>query len=154
MNKKTKGDFKKGLEKNRCCNCHLCMSNVTVYICLCCIMEDRQAMCLTMRLCCSSASEDLGCRRGDFSRKHYGSVELVSPIHNAFSCLLLSLCLSVTPHPLCPSSTSLILLMVFPPFLPLPVIAFPFFLLAWVDNRGGLMSHDVLGVVQQCALPT
>uniref|UniRef100_A0A674EKX6 GTPase-activating Rap/Ran-GAP domain-like protein 3 n=1 Tax=Salmo trutta TaxID=8032 RepID=A0A674EKX6_SALTR len=30
----------------------------------------------TMRLCCSSASEDLGCRRGDFSRKHYGSVEL------------------------------------------------------------------------------
>lgn len=27
----------------------------------------------------SSASEDLGCRRGDFSRKHYGSVELVSP---------------------------------------------------------------------------
>lgn len=28
---------------------------------------------------CSSASEDLGCRRGDFSRKHYGSVELVSP---------------------------------------------------------------------------
>ncbi|KAK9532370.1 hypothetical protein VZT92_009757 [Zoarces viviparus] len=40
-------------------------------------MEDRQAMCLTMRLCCSSASEDLGCRRGDFSRKHYGSVELL-----------------------------------------------------------------------------
>uniref|UniRef100_A0A8K9XIX4 GTPase activating Rap/RanGAP domain like 3 n=1 Tax=Oncorhynchus mykiss TaxID=8022 RepID=A0A8K9XIX4_ONCMY len=31
----------------------------------------------TMRLCCSSASEDLGCRRGDFSRKHYGSVELL-----------------------------------------------------------------------------
>uniref|UniRef100_A0A8C7NN21 GTPase activating Rap/RanGAP domain like 3 n=1 Tax=Oncorhynchus mykiss TaxID=8022 RepID=A0A8C7NN21_ONCMY len=30
-----------------------------------------------MRLCCSSASEDLGCRRGDFSRKHYGSVELL-----------------------------------------------------------------------------
>uniref|UniRef100_H3CPX3 GTPase-activating Rap/Ran-GAP domain-like protein 3 n=1 Tax=Tetraodon nigroviridis TaxID=99883 RepID=H3CPX3_TETNG len=26
---------------------------------------------------CSSASEDLGCRRGDFSRKHYGSVELL-----------------------------------------------------------------------------
>ncbi|XP_049594293.1 GTPase-activating Rap/Ran-GAP domain-like protein 3 isoform X2 [Syngnathus scovelli] len=25
----------------------------------------------------SSASEDLGCRRGDFSRKHYGSVELL-----------------------------------------------------------------------------
>ncbi|TKS84755.1 GTPase-activating Rap/Ran-GAP domain-like protein 3 [Collichthys lucidus] len=24
-----------------------------------------------------SASEDLGCRRGDFSRKHYGSVELL-----------------------------------------------------------------------------
>uniref|UniRef100_A0A671W0A0 GTPase-activating Rap/Ran-GAP domain-like protein 3 n=1 Tax=Sparus aurata TaxID=8175 RepID=A0A671W0A0_SPAAU len=40
-------------------------------------MEDRQAVCLTMRLCCSSASEDLGCRRGDFSRKHYGSVELL-----------------------------------------------------------------------------
>uniref|UniRef100_A0A8C2ZLM9 GTPase-activating Rap/Ran-GAP domain-like protein 3 n=1 Tax=Cyclopterus lumpus TaxID=8103 RepID=A0A8C2ZLM9_CYCLU len=35
------------------------------------------AVCLTMRLCCSSASEDLGCRRGDFSRKHYGSVELL-----------------------------------------------------------------------------
>uniref|UniRef100_A0A8B9JF86 GTPase-activating Rap/Ran-GAP domain-like protein 3 n=1 Tax=Astyanax mexicanus TaxID=7994 RepID=A0A8B9JF86_ASTMX len=28
-------------------------------------------------LCFSSASEDLGCRRGDFSRKHYGSVELL-----------------------------------------------------------------------------
>uniref|UniRef100_A0A3B3QBF9 GTPase-activating Rap/Ran-GAP domain-like protein 3 n=1 Tax=Paramormyrops kingsleyae TaxID=1676925 RepID=A0A3B3QBF9_9TELE len=28
-------------------------------------------------LCCSSASEDLGCRRGEFSRKHYGSVELL-----------------------------------------------------------------------------
>jgi len=26
----------------------------------------------------SSVSEDLGCRRGEFSRKHYGSVELVS----------------------------------------------------------------------------
>ncbi|KAI2664629.1 GTPase-activating Rap/Ran-GAP domain-like protein 3 [Labeo rohita] len=26
---------------------------------------------------CSSASEDLGCRRGEFSRKHYGSVELI-----------------------------------------------------------------------------
>ncbi|MED6261066.1 GTPase-activating Rap/Ran-GAP domain-like protein 3 [Ataeniobius toweri] len=25
-----------------------------------------------------SASEDLGCRRGDFSRKHYGSVELLA----------------------------------------------------------------------------
>ncbi|KAK5623575.1 GTPase-activating Rap/Ran-GAP domain-like protein 3 [Crenichthys baileyi] len=35
------------------------------------------AMCLTTRLCFSSASEDLGCRRGDFSRKHYGSVELL-----------------------------------------------------------------------------
>lgn len=41
------------------------------------------AMCLTMCLCYSSASEDLGCRRGDFSRKHYGSVELVSPSHSA-----------------------------------------------------------------------
>uniref|UniRef100_A0A673BBY2 GTPase-activating Rap/Ran-GAP domain-like protein 3 n=1 Tax=Sphaeramia orbicularis TaxID=375764 RepID=A0A673BBY2_9TELE len=40
-------------------------------------MEDRQAMCLTMHFCYSSASEDLGCRRGDFSRKHYGSVELL-----------------------------------------------------------------------------
>uniref|UniRef100_A0A673B6Z8 GTPase-activating Rap/Ran-GAP domain-like protein 3 n=1 Tax=Sphaeramia orbicularis TaxID=375764 RepID=A0A673B6Z8_9TELE len=36
-----------------------------------------QAMCLTMHFCYSSASEDLGCRRGDFSRKHYGSVELL-----------------------------------------------------------------------------
>uniref|UniRef100_A0A3B3QW67 GTPase-activating Rap/Ran-GAP domain-like protein 3 n=1 Tax=Paramormyrops kingsleyae TaxID=1676925 RepID=A0A3B3QW67_9TELE len=30
-----------------------------------------------MPLCFSSASEDLGCRRGEFSRKHYGSVELL-----------------------------------------------------------------------------
>uniref|UniRef100_A0A8C6UR60 GTPase-activating Rap/Ran-GAP domain-like protein 3 n=1 Tax=Neogobius melanostomus TaxID=47308 RepID=A0A8C6UR60_9GOBI len=30
-----------------------------------------------MHFSCSSASEDLGCRRGDFSRKHYGSVELL-----------------------------------------------------------------------------
>ncbi|XP_053551903.1 GTPase-activating Rap/Ran-GAP domain-like protein 3, partial [Bombina bombina] len=29
------------------------------------------------RLCSSSVSEDLGCRRGEFSRKHYGSVELL-----------------------------------------------------------------------------
>lgn len=29
----------------------------------------------------------------------------------------------------------------------------PLFLLVWMDNRGGLMSHDVLGVVQRCALP-
>ncbi|XP_043913822.1 GTPase-activating Rap/Ran-GAP domain-like protein 3 [Protopterus annectens] len=28
-------------------------------------------------VCTSSASEDLGCRRGEFSRKHYGSVELL-----------------------------------------------------------------------------
>ncbi|KPP64751.1 hypothetical protein Z043_116871, partial [Scleropages formosus] len=32
---------------------------------------------LMLCLCCSSASEDLGCRRGEFSRKHYGSVELL-----------------------------------------------------------------------------
>uniref|UniRef100_A0AAZ3R2L2 GTPase-activating Rap/Ran-GAP domain-like protein 3 n=1 Tax=Oncorhynchus tshawytscha TaxID=74940 RepID=A0AAZ3R2L2_ONCTS len=37
----------------------------------------RKERLTTMRLCCSSASEDLGCRRGDFSRKHYGSVELL-----------------------------------------------------------------------------
>uniref|UniRef100_A0A8C9TAR0 GTPase-activating Rap/Ran-GAP domain-like protein 3 n=1 Tax=Scleropages formosus TaxID=113540 RepID=A0A8C9TAR0_SCLFO len=30
-----------------------------------------------IRLFFSSASEDLGCRRGEFSRKHYGSVELL-----------------------------------------------------------------------------
>uniref|UniRef100_A0A8C4NWI1 GTPase-activating Rap/Ran-GAP domain-like protein 3 n=1 Tax=Dicentrarchus labrax TaxID=13489 RepID=A0A8C4NWI1_DICLA len=30
-----------------------------------------------MYVCVVSASEDLGCRRGDFSRKHYGSVELL-----------------------------------------------------------------------------
>ncbi|XP_031306354.2 GTPase-activating Rap/Ran-GAP domain-like protein 3 isoform X3 [Camelus dromedarius] len=30
-----------------------------------------------MHFCSSSVSEDLGCRRGDFSRKHYGSVELL-----------------------------------------------------------------------------
>uniref|UniRef100_A0A671W0V0 GTPase-activating Rap/Ran-GAP domain-like protein 3 n=1 Tax=Sparus aurata TaxID=8175 RepID=A0A671W0V0_SPAAU len=41
------------------------------------LQSAEQAVCLTMRLCCSSASEDLGCRRGDFSRKHYGSVELL-----------------------------------------------------------------------------
>lgn len=71
-------------------------------------MEDRQAVCLTMRLCCSSASEDLGCRRGDFSRKHYGSVELVSPIHSALvslcDCLLilflLHLLIDSSPHDL------------------------------------------------------
>lgn len=45
---------------------------------------------LTVPLCYSSASEDLGCRRGDFSRKHYGSVELVSPTHSALTSLLLS----------------------------------------------------------------
>lgn len=112
-------------------------------------------MCLTMRLCCSSASEDLGCRRGDFSRKHYGSVELVSPTHNALICLLLSLCLSVTDSSSSfpPSSLLILLIMISPPFLPLSVISFPSFLLAWTDNRGGLMSHDILGVVQQCALP-
>uniref|UniRef100_A0A8C8CF80 GTPase-activating Rap/Ran-GAP domain-like protein 3 n=1 Tax=Oncorhynchus tshawytscha TaxID=74940 RepID=A0A8C8CF80_ONCTS len=39
--------------------------------------REREERLITMRLCCSSASEDLGCRRGDFSRKHYGSVELL-----------------------------------------------------------------------------
>lgn len=33
---------------------------------------------LMKRFYSSSVSEDLGCRRGEFSRKHYGSVELVS----------------------------------------------------------------------------
>lgn len=52
-----------------------------VYPRLCCVMDDRQAAFSDhVVLFCSSASEDLGCRRGDFSRKHYGSVELVSPI--------------------------------------------------------------------------
>nr|XP_010949436.1 GTPase-activating Rap/Ran-GAP domain-like protein 3 [Camelus bactrianus] len=32
---------------------------------------------LMKHFCSSSVSEDLGCRRGDFSRKHYGSVELL-----------------------------------------------------------------------------
>ncbi|NXC18777.1 GARL3 protein, partial [Corythaeola cristata] len=32
---------------------------------------------LTKRFYSSSVSEDLGCRRGEFSRKHYGSVELL-----------------------------------------------------------------------------
>ncbi|NWS61163.1 GARL3 protein, partial [Chunga burmeisteri] len=32
---------------------------------------------LMKRFCSSSVSEDLGCRRGEFSRKHYGSVELL-----------------------------------------------------------------------------
>lgn len=116
-------------------------------------------MFLTMYLFCSSASEDLGCRRGDFSRKHYGSVELVSSIHTALICLLLSLlsqhdCLLIgfllilltdSSHHLCSLSVSL--------SLSLPLIAFPSLLLAWMKNRGGLMSHDVLGVVQRCALP-
>uniref|UniRef100_A0A674D0D2 GTPase-activating Rap/Ran-GAP domain-like protein 3 n=1 Tax=Salmo trutta TaxID=8032 RepID=A0A674D0D2_SALTR len=44
---------------------------------LCCQGFDALSRLTTMRLCCSSASEDLGCRRGDFSRKHYGSVELL-----------------------------------------------------------------------------
>lgn len=65
-------------------------------VCVCGVMEDKQAMCLTVCLCYSSASEDLGCRRGDFSRKHYGSVELVSPTHDLLICLFLSLCLGVT----------------------------------------------------------
>uniref|UniRef100_A0A803Y9D2 GTPase activating Rap/RanGAP domain like 3 n=1 Tax=Meleagris gallopavo TaxID=9103 RepID=A0A803Y9D2_MELGA len=35
-------------------------------------------MCILMKhFCSSSVSEDLGCRRGEFSRKHYGSVELL-----------------------------------------------------------------------------
>uniref|UniRef100_A0A8C7UGB8 GTPase-activating Rap/Ran-GAP domain-like protein 3 n=1 Tax=Oncorhynchus mykiss TaxID=8022 RepID=A0A8C7UGB8_ONCMY len=42
-----------------------------------CFCRKREERLITMRLCCSSASEDLGCRRGDFSRKHYGSVELL-----------------------------------------------------------------------------
>lgn len=39
-----------------------------------------QSLCIILmkHFCSSSVSEDLGCRRGDFSRKHYGSVELVS----------------------------------------------------------------------------
>ncbi|XP_040591542.1 GTPase-activating Rap/Ran-GAP domain-like protein 3 isoform X2 [Mesocricetus auratus] len=36
-----------------------------------------------------SVSEDLGCRRGDFSRKHYGSVELVRQCLDEDSCQLL-----------------------------------------------------------------
>ncbi|XP_043840790.1 GTPase-activating Rap/Ran-GAP domain-like protein 3 isoform X1 [Dromiciops gliroides] len=32
---------------------------------------------LMKHFCSSSVSEDLGCRRGEFSRKHYGSVELL-----------------------------------------------------------------------------
>ncbi|KAL1275063.1 hypothetical protein QQF64_027877 [Cirrhinus molitorella] len=34
-------------------------------------------ICLKYQNAYSSASEDLGCRRGEFSRKHYGSVELL-----------------------------------------------------------------------------
>uniref|UniRef100_A0A3P9M1N9 GTPase-activating Rap/Ran-GAP domain-like protein 3 n=1 Tax=Oryzias latipes TaxID=8090 RepID=A0A3P9M1N9_ORYLA len=40
-------------------------------------MSVTQAARVTMCFRYSSASEDLGCRRGDFSRKHYGSVELL-----------------------------------------------------------------------------
>uniref|UniRef100_A0A8C7XVQ2 GTPase-activating Rap/Ran-GAP domain-like protein 3 n=1 Tax=Oryzias sinensis TaxID=183150 RepID=A0A8C7XVQ2_9TELE len=40
-------------------------------------MSVTQAARVTMFFRYSSASEDLGCRRGDFSRKHYGSVELL-----------------------------------------------------------------------------
>lgn len=43
-------------------------------------------MCTLMkRFYSSSVSEDLGCRRGEFSRKHYGSVELVSLHSPSFS---------------------------------------------------------------------
>lgn len=112
------------------------------------LCDGPQAMLLTMYLFCSSASEDLGCRRGDFSRKHYGSVELVSPIHTALICLLLSL---LSQH-----DRLLILFLLTDSSLhhlrslsvSLSLIAFPSFLLAWEKNRGGLMSHDVLGVVQ------
>lgn len=68
---------------------------------------ERKERLTTMRLCCSSASEDLGCRRGDFSRKHYGSVELVSnPLPMTFYSYF---CPSISPfsplfcvHPLFP----------------------------------------------------
>lgn len=72
------------------------MCDVTVDACYRGMTEDKQAMCVTMCLFYSSASEDLGCRRGDFSRKHYGSVELVSPTHTARLCLLLFF---VSPRP-------------------------------------------------------
>jgi hypothetical protein len=50
---------------------------------------------LMKRFCSSSVSEDLGCRRGDFSRKHYGSVELVS-LRCLFSCWCIDLDLETT----------------------------------------------------------
>lgn len=74
---------KVGLKKKlawapRCCRCRFCKSSI--------VCDGRQTGRFSDRvlllLFCSSASEDLGCRRGDFSRKHYGSVELVSPIHS------------------------------------------------------------------------
>ncbi|MED6289563.1 hypothetical protein CHARACLAT_004154 [Characodon lateralis] len=55
-----------------------------------------------------SASEDLGCRRGDFSRKHYGSVELVSPTLNAPNSMWLPLLLSMKA-PLFPFISSFLL---------------------------------------------
>lgn len=42
---------------------------------------------LKKRFYSSSVSEDLGCRRGEFSRKHYGSVELVSIRNLSFALL-------------------------------------------------------------------
>uniref|UniRef100_A0A8C5U4S0 GTPase-activating Rap/Ran-GAP domain-like protein 3 n=1 Tax=Malurus cyaneus samueli TaxID=2593467 RepID=A0A8C5U4S0_9PASS len=39
--------------------------------------ELHSAVVVSERFCSSSVSEDLGCRRGEFSRKHYGSVELL-----------------------------------------------------------------------------
>lgn len=101
-------------------------------------MEDKQTMCLTMCLCYSSASEDLGCRRGDFSRKHYGSVELVSPTHDPLICSLLSVS----------GRDCLLIPFLLPPFLCLYLFCWH----VWI-TEGGLMSHDTLGVVQWCALP-
>lgn len=112
---------------------------------LCCVVMRRTGrVFLTMSLLCySSASEDLGCRRGDFSRKHYGSVELVSPTHNLS---LICLCLTVS------ASSCFFFCSSWSPRL---LWLFLLFSLG-MDGRqreegGGLMSHDVLGVVQWCA---
>lgn len=80
------------------------MIQTSCTVCFWDFLQDTEARCLTVSLSYSSASEDLGCRRGDFSRKHYGSVELVSPTHSALVCSHLFLSQQLLCPPLVLSS--------------------------------------------------
>lgn len=80
------------------------MIQTSCTVCFWDFLQDKEARCLTVSLSYSSASEDLGCRRGDFSRKHYGSVELVSPTHSALVCSHLFLSQQLLCPPLVLSS--------------------------------------------------